>query len=170
MGDVNALVQELDDRMHTDCRRLTVWRQVHRSTGVLYTIVLILVPAVLAVGFTSSETVLGKSLLLVAAVVGGLNVTFKPYLHSQKRRADVNAMRRLRDRFRGEVAKADDVIAVYDHYSAQYAAIFEARGRELVDGALGAETPVEQTPPQNAPAPGRKAPEPDEAEPGRTRP
>ncbi|MEU4806473.1 hypothetical protein [Actinosynnema sp. NPDC023587] len=136
MGDANALVGELDDRMRTDCRRLMVWRQVHRSTGVVYTIVLILVPAVLAVGFTSSETVLGKTLLLVAAVVGGLNVTFKPYLHSQKRRGDVNTMRRLRDRFRGEVAKADDVIEVYDRYSAQYAAIFEARGRDLVDGTL----------------------------------
>lgn len=147
MADVNALVQELDQRMHADCRRLTVWRQLHRSTGVLYTIVLILVPAVLAVGFTSSETVLGKTLLLIAAVVGGLNVTFKPYLHSQKRRADVNTMRRLRDQFRGEVAKADDVVAVYDKFSAQYAAIFEARGSALVDGTLvdGAPTPAKPT-------------------------
>ncbi|CCH29212.1 hypothetical protein ABZ816_38435 [Actinosynnema sp. NPDC047251] len=153
MADVNALVQELDDRMRTDYRRLTVWRQVHRSTGVVYTIVLILVPAVLAVGFTSSETVLGKTLLLIAAVVGGLNVTFKPYLHSQKRRADVNTMRRLRDRFRGEVAKAEDVVAVYDRYSAHYAAIFEARGRELVDGALGSESPGQEPPAPGTPNP-----------------
>lgn len=135
--------------MLRDCKRLTMWRQLHRSTGVLYTIVLILVPAVLAVGFTSSETVLGKALLLIAAVVGGLNVTFKPYLHSQKRRADVNVMRRLRDQFQGEVARGGDVIAVYERYSAQYASIFEARGRELVDGHLGNE---ENKPEQPKPA------------------
>ncbi len=139
------LVRELDERMLKDFKRLTRWGLAHRSTGVLYTIVLILVPAVLAVGFASSETVLGKALLLVTAVVGGLNVTFKPYLHSQKRRSDVNTMRRLRDQFRGEVAKGDDVIAVYEKYSAQYAAIFEARGRELVDGRLGSEEPTDPT-------------------------
>ncbi|RKT53492.1 hypothetical protein [Saccharothrix australiensis] len=147
MADVDALVEELDARMLQDCKRLTMWRQVHRTTGVGYTIVLILVPAVLAVGFTSSETALGKVLLLAAAVVGGLNVTFKPYLHSQKRRADVNTMRRLRDQFRAEVARGGDVIAVYEKYSAQYATIFEARGRELVDGHLGTEDPNETTRP-----------------------
>jgi len=159
VADVDALVGELDDRMSRDCRSLTKWRHVHRSTGVVYTIVLILVPAVLAVGFTSSETVLGKTLLLVAAVVGGLNVTFKPYLHSQKRRADVNTMRLLRDRFRAEVAKADDVIAVYEKYAAQYAAIFEARGRELVDGHLGKEEPATEPPaePSAGSAPARRA-------------
>ncbi|MBW4717468.1 hypothetical protein [Saccharothrix obliqua] len=139
MGDVEVLVRELDERMLRDCTRLTKWGWVHRATGVVYTVVLILVPAVLAVGFTSSETAIGKALLLVAAVVGGLNVTFKPYVHSQKRRADVNTMRRLRDQFRAEVARADDVVAVYDRYSAQYAAVFEARGRDLVDGKLSAE-------------------------------
>ncbi|GAA0261081.1 hypothetical protein GCM10010492_72650 [Saccharothrix mutabilis subsp. mutabilis] len=136
---VEALVQELDDRMAKDCRALTRWRHVHRTVGVFYTIVLVLVPAVLAVGFTSSETVLGKTLLLVAAVVGGLNVTFKPYLHSQKRRADVNNMRRLRDQFRAEVTDSPDAKAVYEKYSALYAEMFEARGRELVDGHLGKE-------------------------------
>jgi hypothetical protein len=132
-------VQEIDDRMAHDVRLLTRWRLVHRTVGVLYTIVLIFVPAVLAVGFTSSETPLGKTLLLVAAVVGGLNVTFKPYLHSQKRRADVNNMRRLRDQFRIEAAAGGDVMAVCEKYSALYADMFEARGRELVDGHLGKE-------------------------------
>ncbi|WP_433270508.1 hypothetical protein ACQPZF_09960 [Actinosynnema sp. CS-041913] len=146
MADVDALVQELDARMLRDCERLTYWRQVHRSTGVLYTIVLIFVPATLAVGFTSSETPLGKALLLATAVVGGLNVTFKPYVHSQKRRTDINTMRRLRDQFRGEVAKGGDVIAVYEKYSAQYAAIFDARGRELIDGRLGTDDPKPDLP------------------------
>ncbi|XVV05841.1 hypothetical protein ACQPW3_10795 [Actinosynnema sp. CA-248983] len=136
---VEALIQELDDRMAKDCRALTRWRLVHRTVGVVYTIILVLVPAVLAVGFTSSETTLGKTLLLVAAVVGGLNVTFKPYLHSQKRRADVNNMRRLRDQFRAEAAGGGDPVAVYEKYSALYAETFEARGRELVDGHLGKE-------------------------------
>ncbi|MDQ2588626.1 hypothetical protein [Saccharothrix yanglingensis] len=146
MGDVEKLVQELDDRMLRDCRRLSLWRVVHRGTGMAYTVVLILVPAVLAVGFTSSETVLGKVLLLAAAVVGGLNVTFKPYLHSRKRRNDVNAVRLMRDEFRAEVAAGGDVLATYRRYSAAYAAEFEKRGGELLDGTLGVEQP--------APAPG----------------
>ncbi|MFJ6676470.1 hypothetical protein ACIQMJ_35660 [Actinosynnema sp. NPDC091369] len=143
MADVNALIRELDDRMRHDCRRLSTWRVVHRTTGLLYTVVLIAVPAVLAVGFTSSETALGKVLLLAAAVVGGLNVTFKPYLHSIKRRGDVNTMRRLRDEFRADVAAAADgeALDVYRKYSATYATVFEQRGGELVDGRLGVEEP-----------------------------
>ncbi|RKT69601.1 hypothetical protein DFJ66_2835 [Saccharothrix variisporea] len=137
-------MQEIDERMAHDVRLLTRWRLVHRTVGVLYTIILIFVPAVLAVGFTSSETPLGKTLLLIAAVVGGLNVTFKPYLHSQKRRADVNNMRRLRDQFRIEATAADDVKAVCEKYSALYAEMFEARGRELVDGHLGKEEIVKE--------------------------
>ncbi|GGP73082.1 hypothetical protein [Saccharothrix coeruleofusca] len=139
MVDVDGLIAELDQRMLRDCGRLSMWRVVHRTTGVVYTVVLILVPALLAAGFASSETRLGKALLLVAAVVGGLNVTFKPYLHSRKRRSDVNTMRRLRDEFRGEVARASDPAAVYDKYSAAYAAVFEARGMDLLDGQLSTE-------------------------------
>lgn len=139
MADVDELIAELDQRMLHDCKRLSMWRVVHRTTGIAYTVVLILVPAVLAAGFASSETPLGKTMLLIAAVVGGLNVTFKPYLHSRKRRGDVNTMRRLRDEFRGEVARASDPIAVYDKYSAAYAAVFEARGMDLLDGQLSPE-------------------------------
>ncbi|MFE9748431.1 hypothetical protein ACFYOT_26290 [Saccharothrix saharensis] len=143
MADVDALIRELDDRMQHDCRRLSLWRVVHRTTGLCYTVVLILVPAVLAVGFTSSETALGKVLLLTAAVVGGLNVTFKPYLHSMKRRGDVNTMRRLRDEFRADVAAATngEALDVYRKYAATYATVFEQRGGELVDGRLGVEEP-----------------------------
>jgi hypothetical protein len=153
VADVEALIRELDDRMRLDCRRLSVWRVVHRTTGLLYTVVLIFVPAVLAVGFTSSETVLGKWLLLTAAVVGGLNVTFKPYLHSQKRRASVNTMRRLRDEFRADVISTGDgdLLAVYRKYSAAYATIFEQRGGELVDGRLAVEEPPATTPPRTEP-------------------
>jgi hypothetical protein len=158
VADVEALIQELDDRMRLDCRRLSVWRVVHRTTGLLYTVVLIFVPAVLAVGFTSSETVLGKVLLLTAAVVGGLNVTFKPYLHSQSRRAAVNTMRRLRDEFRAEVVATagGDVLTVYRKYSAAYATLFEQRGEELVDGRLS----VEEPPPKSAELPLKPGEEP----------
>ncbi|MFE2751919.1 hypothetical protein ACFXGA_07925 [Actinosynnema sp. NPDC059335] len=143
VAEVDVLVRELDDRMRQDCRRLSMWRVVHRSTGLFYTVVLIFVPAVLAVGFTSSETPLGKVLLLTAAVVGGLNVTFRPYLHSLKRRSAVNTMRRLRDEFRADVAAAveGEVLAVYRRYSAAYATLFEQRGGELVDGRLSADEP-----------------------------
>lgn len=146
MADVDTLIRELDDRMQHDCRRLSMWRVVHRTTGLCYTVVLIFVPAVLAVGFTSSETVLGKVLLLTAAVVGGLNVTFRPYLHSLKRRSDVNTMRRLRDDFRADVAAAveGEVLAVYRRYSATYATIFEERGGELIDGRLSVDEPTRE--------------------------
>ncbi|WP_367130503.1 hypothetical protein [Saccharothrix sp. HUAS TT1] len=148
MGDVDALIQELEDRMLKDCRRLSMWRVVHRTTGLFYTVVLILVPAVLAVGFTSSETALGKVLLLTAAVVGGLNVTFRPYLHSLRRRSAVNTMRKLRDEFRADVAEAGvDALAVYRKYSAAYATLFEQRGSELIDGRLSVDEPPADPPP-----------------------
>ncbi|AXX31094.1 hypothetical protein KCV87_01400 [Actinosynnema pretiosum subsp. pretiosum] len=137
--DAQALISELDTRMRRDCDRMALWRVVHRTTGMAYSVVLIAVPAVLAAGFASSETPLGKALLLLAAVVGGLNVTFKPYLHSRKRRSDVNTMRRLRDEFRAESVREADKLAVYEQYSAAYASVFEARGRELLDGSLGAD-------------------------------
>ena len=145
---MDALIRELDDRMQHDCRRLSAWRVVHRTTGLFYTVVLIFVPAVLAVGFTSSETPLGKVLLLTAAVVGGLNVTFRPYLHSLNRRSAVNTMRRLRDEFRADVATAveGEVLAVYRKYSAAYATIFEERGGELIDGRLSVEEPPPDPP------------------------
>ncbi|OKI30280.1 hypothetical protein A6A25_28900 [Saccharothrix sp. CB00851] len=146
---MGVLIRELDDRMRQDCRRLSMWRVVHRTTGLFYTVVLILVPAVLAVGFTSSETALGKVLLLTAAVVGGLNMTFRPYLHSLKRRSAVNTMRRLRDDFRADVADAveGEMLAVYRKYAASYATIFEERGGELIDGRLSADEPPPETPP-----------------------
>jgi hypothetical protein len=102
------------------------------------------------VGFTSSETVLGKVLLLTAAVVGGLNVTFRPYLHSLRRRSAVNTMRRLRDEFRADVAASVDgeALVVYRKYSATYATIFEERGGELVDGRLSADEPPNEPPPK----------------------
>lgn len=145
---MNALIQELDDRMDRDCRRLSAWRVVHRTTGLFYTVVLIFVPAVLAVGFTSSETPLGKVLLLMAAVVGGLNVTFRPYLHSLNRRSAVNTMRRLRDEYRADVAAAveGELLAVYRKYAASYATIFEERGGELIDGRLSVEEPPPDPP------------------------
>ncbi|WP_157767722.1 MULTISPECIES: hypothetical protein [Actinosynnema] len=146
--DAQALISELDTRMRRDCDRMALWRVVHRTTGMAYSVVLIAVPAVLAAGFASSETALGKALLLLAAVVGGLNVTFKPYLHSRKRRSDVNTMRRLRDEFRAEAVREADGLAVYEKYSAAYAAVFEARGRELLDGSLGVD---EGAPPEGAP-------------------
>lgn len=150
VADVGVLIRELDDRMRHDCRRLSMWRVVHRSTGLFYTVVLIFVPAVLAVGFTSSETPLGKVLLLTAAVVGGLNVTFRPYLHSLKRRSAVNTMRKLRDEFRADVADAveGEMLAVYRRYAATYAAIFEERGGELIDGRLSNDEPPPEQPPK----------------------
>ncbi|KOX23191.1 hypothetical protein ADK67_21340 [Saccharothrix sp. NRRL B-16348] len=147
---MDTLIRELDDRMRHDCTRLSMWRVVHRTTGLFYTVVLIVVPAVLAVGFTSSETPLGKVLLLTTAVVGGLNVTFRPYLHSLKRRSAVNTMRHLRDDFRADVANAveGEVLAVYRKYSATYATIFEERGNELIDGRLSVEEPPDDPQPK----------------------
>jgi|tagenome__1003787_1003787.scaffolds.fasta_scaffold20110837_1 hypothetical protein len=139
--DLDDLISELEDRIRRDFWRMKRWRLVHRTNGVLYSLVLIVGPAILAVGLTTSETPIGKGMLLAIAVVGGLNVAFKPYLHSQKRRGDANSMRRLHDEFRVEIVKSrakDDVDCsiVYNRFSRIYANIYELRGRELIDATL----------------------------------
>ena len=139
MQDIESLIKELDERMYRDFKRMRAWRVIHRANGILFSLILILAPAVLAVGLTTSVTVAGKSLLFAIAVVGGLNATFKPYLHSQTRRQDMNAMRRLRDQFQGRLAAGNqgvDPAAVYDEYSHTYSNMYELRGRELIDATL----------------------------------
>lgn len=141
MQDINALIVELDTRMRQDCRSLRKWRHFHRYTAVLLTIVLILAPSLLAVGLISSQSLAGKILLMAIAVVGGLSATFRPYTHSYKRRADMNAVYRLRDEFRAEVAKAEAsgqiaIIEVYQKYSQIYSSIYELRGKELLEATL----------------------------------
>lgn len=73
-------------------------------------------------------------------MVGGISVTFKPYLHSQRRRTDMNAMRRLRDEFQGQMALvANDerkAAEVFEKYSRIFSNIYELRGRELIDATL----------------------------------
>lgn len=140
MQEIEALINDLDKRMRHDRARVNRWRIAHRTNGILFNLVLIIAPAALAVGLTSSEDMLGKALLFAIAVVGGLNATFKPYLHSQRRRTDMNAMRRLHDEFQAEMAKASaegaSPISVYQKYSLIFSNIYELRGRELIDATL----------------------------------
>jgi hypothetical protein len=140
MQEIEKLIDELDERMQKDCRWLARWRQFHRIVAVFLSLVLTVAPSVLAVGLMSSESLLGKVLLLMIAVVGGLTTTFKPYTQSYKRRADLNALHRLRDEFRAEVAKAQEdgtpVVDIYKKYSSVYANIYELRGKELIEATL----------------------------------
>jgi hypothetical protein len=140
MQDIEALLDELNDRMRRDWTRMKRWSLIHRTNGVLYTLVLIFAPALLAVGLISAESVLGKSLLFAVAVVGSLNVTFKPYLHSQRRRADMTIIRRLHDEFKVEAATVagdkEKMVATYEKYASSFSDFYELRGGELVDAAL----------------------------------
>lgn len=140
MQDIDKLVDELDIRMQNDCRWLARWRQFHRIVAVFLSLTLTVAPSALAVGLTSSESLPGKVLLLMIAIVGGLTTTFKPYTQSYKRRADLNALHRLRDEFRAEVAKAQNdggvTVDIYQKYSAVYANIYELRGKELIEATL----------------------------------
>lgn len=142
MQDVNMLIGELDTRMQRDCRRLRRWRHFHRFTAVLQSVILIFAPSLLAVGLISPQGVTGKILLMSIVVTGGLSATFRPYTHSYRRRAAMNAIYRLRDEFRAEVAKAETTggqqatIEVYHKYSQEYADLYGLRGKELVEATL----------------------------------
>jgi hypothetical protein len=141
MHDITRLIEELDNRMKRDCRWLMRWRHFHRIVAIMINLTLIAAPSILAVGLTTSETILGKTLLLSIAILGGLSATFKPYTHSYKRRADMNSIYRLRDEFRGEAAKVATtdslLVEVYQRYSYIYSNIYELRGKELIEATLG---------------------------------
>lgn len=140
MQDADTLVKELEKRMRHDWMRMQRWSYIHGANGVLYSVILIVAPSVLAVGLVSSESTFGKGLLLVIAVVGGLNATFKPHSHSQKRRTDMNSMRVLHDRFRGDVEKSGGdsgrLMAAYDQYSKMFGNVYELRGEGLLSATL----------------------------------
>jgi hypothetical protein len=154
MQDIEGLLNELNERMRRDWSRMKRWSLIHRTNGVLYTLVLILAPAVLAVGLISSDSVLGKSLLFAVAVVGSLNVTFKPYLHGQRRRTDMSTIRRLHDEYKIAVAVSEGdnakLVAVYEKYSAEFSDFYDLRGGALVDAALAesAEAEGKDVPPR----------------------
>jgi hypothetical protein len=136
--DVDKLIEELNERMLVDCRRLGQWRHFHRLTAIFLNVVLIVAPPVLAVGLVGADSIPGKVLLLAVTVVGGVSATFKPYTHSYRRRADLNSLHRLRDEFRVEVAKADagSKVEIYQKYSSIYSNSYELRGRELIEATL----------------------------------
>lgn len=145
--DVDTLIREIDARMEDDYSRLRRRRYVHRTTGVIYNIVLIGAPAILAVGLTDSETIGGKSLLLCIAIVGGLNASFRPYLNSQRRRADLNNMRQLRDRFRIDILRASgdekEQVEIFEKYSELYAEIYNKRGKMTVEASSSGSPEIE---------------------------
>jgi hypothetical protein len=136
------LIGELDTRMQRDCRRLRRWRHFHRLIAILQSVILIIVPSLLAIGLISPQSFTGKILLMSIVVTGGLSATFRPYTHSYRRRAAMNTIYRLRDEFRAEVAKAETAggqqatIEVYEKYSQEYANLYGLRGKELVEATL----------------------------------
>ena len=141
--NIPALIEELGERLYADFLRMRRWRLFHRLVGIGFSLVLIMVPATLAVGLQSSDTLSGKICLLFVTVVGGINAAFRPFLHSAQRRSDMNASRRLFDSYRCAVIRAganeSELLNVYEQYSEQFCSIYSNRGVALVDGVAARE-------------------------------
>lgn len=136
------LLEELEERARRDFQRMRRWRHVHRLLGVLFTVSLIAVPPLLAFGVVEQTDSLGKGLLLGMTLVAALNAAFEPLTHSQRRRASMNAGRRLYDHIRAArlAASTDDasLLEVFEDFADRFADLYAARGKGLLDADLSA--------------------------------
>jgi hypothetical protein len=133
------LTEALDERMRQDVARMKRWRLFHRGLGIAGSLVLIVCPLLVASGLLRAEGSTGQILLSAVSVAGALVTTFKPFLHSRKRRNDMNTMRALHDQFRAELAAAQGERAqlrTFAKYSTIFASVYRARGDTLVDAEL----------------------------------
>lgn len=134
-----TLIDALRQRMRKDIARMKRWRFFHRGLGIVGTLVLILGPLLVANGLVRAETTTGQILLSSVAVAGALVTTFKPFLHRRKRRNDMNTMRALHDQFCAELVAAKGERAqlrTFATYATSFAAVYRARGDNLVDAEL----------------------------------
>jgi hypothetical protein len=137
----DQLACQLEKRMQADFLRMDKWRRWHRLLFLLYSLIIIAIPAILASGVIAGRYgVLTKSLLLLVTLAGALNAAFKPTLHSALRRSDMNTSRELFDRYRGDLAGAaaspDKVLLVYRTYVEQFGKMYSERGKELTEATL----------------------------------
>jgi len=135
----DGLIETLHQRMRRDIRRMKRWRHFHRGLGIAGTLVLIVCPLLVANGLVRAETTTGQVLLSSVAVAGALVTTFKPFLHSRKRRNDMNTMRALHDQFCAELTAEKEEQArlrTFAKYATSFASVYRARGDNLVDAEL----------------------------------
>jgi len=141
ISNAMQLATGLQERMEKDYSRMDRWRRWHRLTALLYAVITISVPAIVAAGLVPDKhELIKKALLILVAVTAGLNTAFKPALHSAIRRSDTNNSRELFDRYRGELAgaagKAEAVLPVYQKYSELFGKMYHDRGAKLVESTL----------------------------------
>lgn len=140
MKKIQDLIATLDKRIENDYKRMHKWRLIHRTLGIIFSLTLIVIPAIIAVGFTSSETTIGKVLLIITTIIGGLSTAFEPFFHSHQRRQDMNDMRLLHDQFSLELSKTNEdeglLADIYDKYAIKFHKIYGSRGKALLDQRL----------------------------------
>lgn len=133
-------MQELVDRCTRDFLRMKRWRLFHRWMALLFTAVMIVLPAVLVSGLIAeTDARVYKILLLIIAITAGFNSAFSPSLHSAMRRSDMNSSRRLRDKLLAELDRPLSVAEhadVYRRYTEEFAAMYEQRGDRLIESTI----------------------------------
>lgn len=137
---VHGPMQELLNRCTRDLLRMKRWRLFHRWIALLFTAVMIVLPAVLVSGLIpETDSTIYKVLLLIIAITAGFNSAFSPSLHSAMRRSDMNSTRRLRDRLLAELDRPlseIDHADIYRRYAEEFAAMYEQRGDHLIESTL----------------------------------
>ncbi len=144
-ADVQMLVRELDRRLKDDFKWMRRCRHLHRAIGILFTIVLVAAPPIVAAGILPSDSIWGKLLLLAATVVAALNSVFQPLALSDFRRQDMGQIGLLRDQYRAALANTVDEekrIALFKHYTRKSADLFVGRSARLLDTLLSNKGPV----------------------------
>ena len=140
-------VQNLIDDLQARIRKDFVWqgryRSFHRSVGVLLTVLLIALPAALAVGFVATESISGRAALWAITVAGALSSAFKPYLHSQYRRTDMSSGMLLLDEFKVRLVEAqgddDQLLTIYKEFSKRFNKHYVSRGGRLIAQNMAAQ-------------------------------
>jgi len=131
------LIEDLDLRIEHDYCRIRRWRILHRFLGIIFSIILIGLPALMAVGLLSTQNTIGKLMLLLVTLIAGLNSAFEPYFHSHQRRTDMNNMRQLHDEFRSEIIHSGEdeqgLLYVFKKFSKLFYDLYAERGKLLVD-------------------------------------
>jgi hypothetical protein len=138
--NIESLISELDSRIENDYKRMRHWRYFHRVVGLLATAILLVVPPILAIGFVSASSAVGKTLLFTITVVGGFNGLFQPLIQSYRRRSDANNVLSLLDEFRTGVAlcreKQGPLAELYETFSARFTKLYAERGESLIEATI----------------------------------
>jgi hypothetical protein len=141
-ADARELIREFGRRLEADFKWMRLCRHSHRALGILFTLVLVAIPPLVAAGILPSESMWGKLLLLAVTVVAALNSVFQPLALGDFRRQDMNQIRLLHDQFRADVVNAADDekrIALFKDYTRKFTALFAGRSARLLDALWAGE-------------------------------